>query len=1187
MATDKKNKEDRFMTDHKRTLVWEKMTIDEWTSHATQGLPNNNWEVVGGRIKGCCPWHAEEHPSFYIDVNKHHARCMGATCPTRFSDDPLYIISSLRRISYEESLDLVSSFHGLNLIPKRNRDEFEKGKRSDDLLKEYYNICHNELIQAATRYSDDAEKTSEFAYAYPAIHYLQKTRGIDFLPNLTPVGVIPPERRVASYFEGRDEEFNDLISIISKVKDVQWIGALAFPYYYSGTKVAMIKARQFAAEVGGVKAIIAVTNPSYAAILDEACFYGVESMKGMIGAGSSVYLVEGEFDFLSLYQTHLMEATAPKFMLAIGGSAFTKNTFHVLSKSYAVRHAFMLMDHPLSQGDALIYRAIKESSGEVEMYAYKWESPLSGNDPDEVIQRAEDKKDAYNTLLHPRNYFMGEEIIKKMVEADMLKQCEAGAPRSPAFIIRNISASLTLVNDHILRSTSIRMLAKEYKVDEQELTSMLRPQEEGQESFYQRTASVFGQHYAILGSINNSTKTETDLIIWNYINKKEKRVSCTKAKETQSVLAEDLGALTTFFKTHVGIPLFIDHKTTENPEGRAITDIEKELERVLSIVIKEKMKNVPTLTPDKELRNGIFWVDEFVPEDEDDPHGPKKFNGKCWYIQNGKKVYKGVFEYNKLIWRDINVPVSDGFHFDMSSDSSIAPWSTSIENLKSFEKETLPIKTIYTSLLKIMKGCFHFKYEVDYYSAAAACMYFNIFPIFDRNILLHVEGETSTGKTKLVFGLFGGMKRTDTSLVESMMSLPSATEAGMRQSLKGIGLPCALDEFEDMGGTDSHSKNTRKILTTLRTAMEPGNRVVKGTPHGKAIEFELSLPFVTTGIRSHQEEADANRFVYITTERKVGFLDPMSLMKKMTTKEERKTLREAISLGLFKHAHDILGMQQTLEEAMLSSTNVSWGGIPSRLLKSLTQYASIIATAMGDVQAGMDYLTLFKQDRSSHIESNNTAGLTGNLWDRIFRNQVFEIRNASETDQLVKLYSIHDLMRSSSHRTKIMDEYVKGLRLYSTQEPNPQDRSFYLFVSWDEARSIFKVGDEFKNYNVSRLKSIADRDIRVASAKTVSTLPGVDAYLRYNNGLTNMSVIHITALVNGDISISEAFAPTDTIPDFVRNAASMDGPDFPDDIEDIEDSEEIDAINTIEEERNPLEYITPTEGEKSNGGFFG
>lgn len=128
-----------------------------------------------------------------------------------------------------------------------------------------------------------------------------------------------------------------------------------------------------------------------------------------------------------------------------------------------------------------------------------------------------------------------------------------------------------------------------------------------------------------------------------------------------------------------------------------------------------------------------------------------------------------------------------------------------------------------------------------------------------------LTGGAQSGKTTLS-GIIKKILRNNCLYIKSV-----STEAGIRQTLKADCLSVVMDEAE-REDSNSHSR-IQSILTLARQASsDDDSRIVKGTPLGTALNFQIRSPFCLSSINSSLiQTADKSRFTNIELSgRKLG-----------------------------------------------------------------------------------------------------------------------------------------------------------------------------------------------------------------------------------------------------------------------------------------------------------------------------
>jgi bifunctional DNA primase/polymerase-like protein len=121
-----------------------------------------------------------------------------------------------------------------------------------------------------------------------------------------------------------------------------------------------------------------------------------------------------------------------------------------------------------------------------------------------------------------------------------------------------------------------------------------------------------------------------------------------------------------------------------------------------------------------------------------------------------------------------------------------------------------------------------------------------------------LAGAKNTGKTTLVFAL--------KAILDSVAVVldGQSTEAGIRQKVGPDSRPIILDEFE----SDQNIHRMKTVIKLARSASSASGQIARGTPEGKALEFNASSSFLFAAINPMMvTSADQSRIVVMTLEK--------------------------------------------------------------------------------------------------------------------------------------------------------------------------------------------------------------------------------------------------------------------------------------------------------------------------------
>jgi len=257
---------------------------------------------VGRNFVGFCPFHSEKVPSFVVSPEKQIFKCFGCGV----AGDVVAFYTKIKGISFKEALLELAEKAGITVDKKC----FVEKKKEKDLAELNYKVAkfyHNLLYFHSS--SEEAK------------NYL-KERGISeetikyFL-----LGFAPPDGRVlAGYLRNSSEELTkgEELGLIKKTSDGSYIDLfrerIIFPIFnLRGECVGF-----------GARALNKDVEPKYLNTQESKIFkkseilYGLYQAKEFIKRENQGILVEGYFDFLSLWERGI------KNVVATCGTALTE-----------------------------------------------------------------------------------------------------------------------------------------------------------------------------------------------------------------------------------------------------------------------------------------------------------------------------------------------------------------------------------------------------------------------------------------------------------------------------------------------------------------------------------------------------------------------------------------------------------------------------------------------------------------------------------------------------------------------------------------------------------------------------------------------------------------------------------------------------------------------------------------------
>ena len=283
---------------------------------------NNIVEIIGERVKleasginfkGCCPFHNEKTPSFFVHPGMQRYRCFGCGA----SGDVLDFLQNYEGVTFYEALKILADRAGIELKEfQKSQEDEERDKLLEilNLAKEFYHylLTEHSAGQLGRDYLKDRGTTGEsiklFQLGYSInswdslINYLHKKKKYS-LDLIAKTGLI---------IQGKGGRYYD-----------RFRGRLMFPLKNHRGQVVGFSGRILEKDAKEAKYI---NSPETALYHKSKMLYGYSELFREIKKKDKVIVVEGEFDMISSTQAHVNN------IVAIKGSALTEDQVSLLAR---------------------------------------------------------------------------------------------------------------------------------------------------------------------------------------------------------------------------------------------------------------------------------------------------------------------------------------------------------------------------------------------------------------------------------------------------------------------------------------------------------------------------------------------------------------------------------------------------------------------------------------------------------------------------------------------------------------------------------------------------------------------------------------------------------------------------------------------------------------------------------------
>ena len=320
----------------------------------------------GQSYKGLCPFHHEDTPSFYVWPQKGTWHCFG--CGE--GGDVISFIQKKIGISYPETIKWLGERFGVEVTEQQLSDKERLAQKKleslyilNDYAAKYYSAAlDNEEETLCREYlkgrgiSEETAKTFRLGYAHQQYHAFSRTavsKGFSEA-NLIDIGL--------SYKNKRGELAD------------RFYDRLIFPWIDSSGRIVAFGGRKIVAGTKGIDQ--KYINSKESEIFHKGHeLYGIWQAKEAIREKDQVYLVEGYFDVIAMYQAGIHNVVANSGTILSQYQVdllcrFTKNIVVIYDGDEAGRLAIERSSKLLLQGGMNVSVVILED----------------GNDPDSFIK---------------------------------------------------------------------------------------------------------------------------------------------------------------------------------------------------------------------------------------------------------------------------------------------------------------------------------------------------------------------------------------------------------------------------------------------------------------------------------------------------------------------------------------------------------------------------------------------------------------------------------------------------------------------------------------------------------------------------------------------------------------------------------------------------------------------------------
>ncbi len=395
----------------------------------------------GANYIACCPFHNEKTPSFYVSPAKGIYKCFG--CGE--SGTAVGFVMKHENLSYVEALKFLAKKYNIEVVETEvSAEEIAKRQRNESLLL---------VSEYAARFFKESLLTQEgqtVGYQY------FRSRGLeDDTIRKYGLGWGPSERRCfadKARSEGYKEEFLVETGLCIKYDDGRLVDRFSdrviFPIHSVSGRVIGFGGRTLRTD----KSVAKYQNSPTSEIYDKRhTLYGIYFAKNEISRQDKCILVEGYLDVLSMHQLGITN------VVASSGTSLTVEQIRLIRKFTS--NVTIIYD-----GDAAGIKAALRGIGLVLKEGLNVKVVLlpEGQDPDDFARS--------HTLEQVQDHISRNEQDFISFKTDLLLDEAGDDPLKRAALINDISDTIALIPDAVIRAMYVKSCAAKFAVEERILS---------------------------------------------------------------------------------------------------------------------------------------------------------------------------------------------------------------------------------------------------------------------------------------------------------------------------------------------------------------------------------------------------------------------------------------------------------------------------------------------------------------------------------------------------------------------------------------------------------------------------------------------------------------------------------------------------------------------------------------------
>ena len=391
----------------------------------------------GSNYTACCPFHNEKTPSFSVSATKGIYKCFG--CGK--SGTAVGFVMEHEHMTYTEALKYLAKKYNIEVIEKEeSAEDIAKRQRHESLL------LVSEFGGRFFQESLDTPEGQTIAYQY------FRSRGLqDETIRKYGLGWAPVSRRAlseAARAAGYKEEFLIETGLSIKYDDGRLVDRffdrVIFPIHSVSGRVIAFGGRTLKTDKSVAKY---VNSPETEIYVKSKSLYGIYFAKSEISKKNKCILVEGYLDVLSMHQLGITN------VVASSGTSLTEDQIRLI-------HKFTDNITIIYDGDSAGIHAALRGTDMILKEGMNVKIILlpDGQDPDDFARK--------HTLEEVEDYISRNEQDFISFKTDVLLKEAGHDPLKRAELINDISDTIAVIPDAVVRAMYVRSSAERFGIDE-------------------------------------------------------------------------------------------------------------------------------------------------------------------------------------------------------------------------------------------------------------------------------------------------------------------------------------------------------------------------------------------------------------------------------------------------------------------------------------------------------------------------------------------------------------------------------------------------------------------------------------------------------------------------------------------------------------------------------------------------